>query len=101
MYPDKIQEAIKRWNEKNFPLGTPQDCLIGVMEELGELAHADLKGRQKIRGTTQEHINGAKDAIDDIAIFLMAYCGKRGFSFHQCIEDAWKEVEKRDWTKQK
>lgn len=98
---DKIQDEIGAWNDKNFPDGTPDDVLIGATEELGELAHAHLKGKQGIRGTTQQHYDAACDALGDIAIYLMAYCHKRGISFEGCIDAAWDQVKKRDWTKNK
>ncbi|TDI96947.1 MAG: hypothetical protein E2O29_01560 [Deltaproteobacteria bacterium] len=98
---DDKQDEVERWNNKNFPNKDKESgmsrCLIGAMEELGELSHAHLKGLQGIRGTQKEHETKAKDAIGDIAIFLMAYCAKRGFSFQDCIRDAWDEVSKRDW----
>lgn len=96
---DDLQHEIHKWNKKNFPKGTASQCLIGAMEELGELSHAHLKGEQGIRGSKAEHEKKAKDAVGDICIFLMAYCSKRGFDFKDCIRDAWDEVSERDWRK--
>lgn len=93
-----IQEKIRQWNDKNFPKGTSQDCLVGVMEELGELSHAHLKMRQGIRGTEKKHRAAQKDAVGDICIFLMAYCAKENISIQDCIQTAWNEVSKRNWN---
>ena len=62
------------WVEHNFP-GEPQpeSSLFGVIEELGELAHAHLKQSQGIRG--EEHEAEAQDAIGDLTIYLLGFMG--------------------------
>jgi NTP pyrophosphatase (non-canonical NTP hydrolase) len=63
------------WVARNFPPYEGQipgnDSILGVMEELGELAHAHLKAKQGIRGTQAEHDAAAKDAIGDITVYLL------------------------------
>lgn len=63
------------WVDKNFPenkLDKPVDeSLVGVVEELGELAHAHLKAAQGIRGTNEEHEKNARDAVGDCTIYLL------------------------------
>lgn len=61
------------WVAHNFPNNTlpqPQESVLGLIEEVGELAHADLKERQSIRGTPEEHQANAKDAIGDATVYL-------------------------------
>lgn len=70
------------WAARNFPNshggeGAPGDSIIGVVEELGELAHAHLKLKQGIRGTPEEHLENARDALGDLMIYLMGV-----ISFH-------------------
>lgn len=63
------------WVARNFPPYEGEipgnDSILGVMEELGELAHAHLKAKQGIRGTQAEHDAAAKDAIGDITVYLL------------------------------
>lgn len=68
-----IAEYIKQvgtWSKKNFDY---QDKIgLGVVEELGEYAHAELKFRQKIRGydTMAKAEEARLDALADATIFL-------------------------------
>lgn len=63
------------WVARNFPPYTGEipgnDSIIGCIEELGELAHAHLKKKQGIRGTTEQHDEAAQDAIGDIVVYLL------------------------------
>lgn len=70
----KVMKEQKAWSLHNFGPTTPEnqrDPLIGVVEELGELAHAVLKKKQGIRGTPEEHNAAMFDAIGDMQIFLL------------------------------
>lgn len=101
-----IQERQKRWAEKNFPgdrlkhfspeliQGIP--ALVGLVEEVGELAHAHLKEGQQIR-MNEHHEVKAMDAVGDIVIYLMDYCNMRGWDFQSIVEQVWEEVEERSW----
>lgn len=93
---DKLQDEIHKWRKENFPSSDDRDMLIGTMEELGELSHANLKNRQGIRdsGSAKEI-----DAIGDILIFVMGYCSYKSFRFSSCLKIAWREVSQRDWVK--
>jgi NTP pyrophosphatase (non-canonical NTP hydrolase) len=96
----ELQAAHKEWSERNFP---PSDqpsgrALFGLMEELGELAHAHLKQAQGIRCNEDHGANG-RDAVGDIVIFLADYCTQRGWSLEECITETWAEVSSRDWVR--
>lgn len=64
-----------RWVTYNFPdpdgKRTPLDSILGCIEELGELVHAELKLAQSIRGRPDVHIANAKDAVGDFTIYLL------------------------------
>ena len=93
-----MQFRHTQWREKNFPGAEPWEALVGALEELGELAHAHLKGKWGIRGMTRAAMMKKKaDAIGDIVIYLISYCGTNGLDFETCITDAWAEVQARDW----
>jgi hypothetical protein len=67
----ELTPQVGEWSARNFPRGSVYDTFEGVVEELGELAHARLKGRQGIRGTPEEHRAAEVDACCDMAIYLM------------------------------
>jgi NTP pyrophosphatase (non-canonical NTP hydrolase) len=68
---ETLVEERDKWVAKNFPDSYKTDTLLGVVEELGELAHAHLKSKQGIRGTQSEHDEAAKDAIGDLVVYLL------------------------------
>lgn len=66
-----LVEERCRWVEYNFPNDIdPNSSTLGVIEELGELAHSHLKEEQSIRGTAEEHQQAAQDSIADLVIYL-------------------------------
>lgn len=94
----KLQRDVSEWRFKNFGITPTYYPLLGVVEEIGELAHAYLKQAQGIRKDEnfEEHI---KDAIGDTVIFLMDLCDKLGYDLKEIIQDTWKDVKKRNWKK--
>lgn len=93
----ELQEERAKWAKENFPDATPEEQVMGAMEELGELCHAYFKGKNKIRGG--ENLMAESDAVGDILIFLAGYCELRGFSMQDAMEYAWAQVRNRDWKK--
>lgn len=93
----EFQRQVSVWASHNFPNAKQHEPLLGLTEEVGELAHSHLKMEQGIRGNVDEHKMKAADAIGDIAVFLAHYCHLNGYSLHGCIEAAWNEVKDRDW----
>ncbi len=97
----QLQDELHEWRQDNFDHDTitPHLQLMGVMEEVGELAHAELKMAQGIRGDEIQHIALAKDAVGDIVIFLMGYCSCRDFDLEKLILEAADVVLERNWVK--
>jgi NTP pyrophosphatase (non-canonical NTP hydrolase) len=93
----QLQEEQRPWVLKNFGGGRPHHSLLGAMEELGELAHAHLKAEQGIRGSREEHLEKAKDAVADVIIYLADYCSEMEFDLQDIVESTWAEVKTRDW----
>jgi NTP pyrophosphatase (non-canonical NTP hydrolase) len=89
-----IQQEQKEWSWENFGPQSPLLPLLGVVEELGELAHAVLKREQGIR-KDENHLHNEKDAIGDVCIYLLDYCNRRGFNLLELINESWDEVCKR------
>lgn len=93
-----FQADHRNWLLHNFPDQRPHDALLGLAEEVGELAHAHLKWEQGIRGLSdQKYQELASDAIGDIMIYLASYCNTNDFDMAQCLEEAWDQVRARDW----
>ena len=94
-----VQKSQKPWVKHNFGNRPSWMPLIGVMEELGELAHAFLKKAQGIRGTAKEHDLAIKDAVADIVIFLCDFCSSQGIDLEREVIETWAKVKTRDWKK--
>jgi NTP pyrophosphatase (non-canonical NTP hydrolase) len=107
----QLQNEVGQWANKNFgdrlrKIGELGDSeprpawhpLLGVSEETGELSHAYLKMKQKIRGNNEKHIEEAKDAVGDILIYLADFCGLMEFDMQEIIEGTWNKVKQRDWS---
>lgn len=92
-----LQMRHRAWVNKNFPLQKKHQPLLGLVEEVGELAHAHLKEEQGIRGLTHEAEK--LDAVGDIFIYLMSYCNAAGYDLEDILLDTWETVEQRDWQK--
>lgn len=95
----QLQQEQAPWAKHNFPNNLNYHQLLGLVEEVGELAHAHLKMDQNIRGTKEEHMAEAKDAIGDIIVFLSGYCNLMGIDFQDAVETAWNTVKQRDFVK--
>jgi len=64
-----IQEEVLIWQRHNFPGRSPWMPLVGLGEELGELAGAESKAE-------------VNDAIADCGIYLADYCNGMGYNLN-------------------
>ena len=94
----QLQDEQRPWVARNFPGRPSWYPLLGVMEELGELAHAHLKQAQGIRYTPEEARAKKVDAVADIVTFLADYCSAEGIDLQAAVEETWQHVRKRDWA---
>lgn len=92
----RVQDEQRPWVKHNFGDRPSWMPLLGVMEELGELAHAHLKREQGIR-TNEDHDAKARDAVADIVIFLADYCSATGIDLESVVLETWEQVKQRDW----
>ena len=96
----ELQAKLNVWLKHNFPNATTDQQLKGVMEELGELCHADLKYEQRIRDySSEKSVLEIEDAVGDLVICLINYCNKKNISFAECVRTAHNEIMSRDWQK--
>lgn len=97
-----IQCLHEQWCRDNFGQNADNPVewsVLGLIEEVGELAHHQLKGMQNIR-QGEDHEVGARDAVGDIFLFLLDYCTRRGWDFAEIVDEVVDEVHNRDWTKE-
>ena len=92
-----IQREARMWTDHNFPGTDANRKYLGVVEEVGEWAHARLKRMDGIRGTPEEHIAAEKDAMGDIIIFMLGYADYTGWDLHSILEHTWAHVRQRDF----
>lgn len=95
-----FQNDHKQWSMYNFgDTQTPQNMFLGMVEEIGELAHATLKHSQKIRGMESDEAfeKLAKDCIGDLFVFTVGYASARGWDMAEIVADTWERVRDRDF----
>ena len=82
-----IQLEVGVWNEFNFPNNTKENCIFGIVEEIGELSHCILKQNQGIRkeSSTEEKL---QDAIGDIIIYCLNYCNYCGIDIMEALDNS-------------
>jgi NTP pyrophosphatase (non-canonical NTP hydrolase) len=101
----RVQVEHAAWVRENFPMSMadPEDAFRGMVEELGELAHARRCHHQKIRGMDDFHAFRAaeEDALGDIQVFWIDYCTKAGYDAAKVLNKVWTEtVRKRQWRQE-
>ncbi len=94
----KLQQEQAVWGKKNFGEQSGYRMLLGITEEVGELAHAHLKAEQDIR-TNEDHFEAKRDAVADIVIYLAGYCNSEGINLEHTVYEVWDKVKLRDWKK--
>lgn len=88
---EQLQKEQAEWSLRNFGPHPVEHPLLGMIEELGELAHAHLKGLQGIRHTPEEILAMKKDACADFMIFLADYFTCRNRSMQDKVDFALAE----------
>lgn len=96
---ETIQEEVVEWAERNFGPQAPYRPFVGMVEELGELAHALLKKEQGIRQGSEKFQEDAEDAIGDLFIYMCDFAGRSKLSMKRAILNTWNRVKQRNWVK--
>lgn len=82
----QLQKDHKTWAFNNFGEQDVNDYALGLIEEVGKLAHSVLKRKQGIRNT-EDHDSLIRDAIGDITIYLVGFCtGYNKELTHSCMD---------------
>jgi len=93
----QLQEDALTWEKQNFGDVPSWHALLGVQEEVGELAHAHLKGVEGIRLTPEQVREKKIDAIGDIVVFLGLYAALEGIDMNSAVRDTWANARQRRW----
>jgi len=109
---DLKQKQLKEWQERNFPrsryesmtkdqlidLILPLQMALGMCEEVGEVAHAVLKGSQNIReGVKGIDKEAVFDGCGDVNIFATQLLSSLNMSVEQAYSITIHYILKRDW----
>jgi NTP pyrophosphatase (non-canonical NTP hydrolase) len=72
-----LKNRVGEWTNRNFSYHDPA---MGMLEEVGEMAHCFLKAGQRIRGFDKEDHFRKKfaDALADIGIYCLNFCDIEG-----------------------
>jgi NTP pyrophosphatase (non-canonical NTP hydrolase) len=106
----QVQREITAWARSQFgdnvsrddtsaafghPLGSLAP-LLGMFEELGELAHAVVY-RHQGRGYADpaEHREAKEDALADLMVFACDFAGREGIDLEAVLGEVWERVSKR------
>jgi NTP pyrophosphatase (non-canonical NTP hydrolase) len=103
----KTQDEIIEWSHRNFgevpnsQIPIRVSSFLGMVEEVGEIAHAILKQAQGIRGTSEEHEEELSDGIADLLVYTLDFCGRNNRNSEELLAKIWAKVKQRDWNKNK
>jgi len=93
---EEFQTQQLAWTQHNFGEAPEYHPLLGIVEEMGELAHSKLKSLQGIRGSMAIHDAEGKDAIGDCTIFLTDYCTKKSWQLNEILNvTTFDDLQKR------
>jgi NTP pyrophosphatase (non-canonical NTP hydrolase) len=99
------QAEILAWSTRNFgarvPIAYDVSSFLGMVEEVGEIAHAVLKMSQGIKGSRAKHEADVIDGIADLMVFTLDFAARNGLDAEKALEQVWAKVKLRDFTQDK
>ena len=93
------QQVLGQWSRGQFGGVDEQparDCLLGALEELGEVSRLVLKGEQEIR---QDELGDAdlEMEVADVVLYLLDFCDRSGVDLECGVVRALDKVLERDF----
>ncbi|NBT75951.1 MAG: hypothetical protein EBT15_08260 [Betaproteobacteria bacterium] len=84
---NELLQAVDEWAESRgiFNGSNPQAQLLKAVSELGELCDAEIKG----------YADDQRDAVGDVLVCLIIYCGMKNYNMKHCLELAYEEIKNR------
>ena len=83
-----VQREVAEWHRRNYPKDGPDAAFLGIMEELGELARAELKQAGGIRGSWDEWQEEKFKELGDVVIGLFNYADFVRVPMHEVLKMA-------------
>ena len=97
---DLRQKQFAEWQEYNFGKGELSDMIHGMTEEIGEMSHWYLKGKQEIRGANATIAKDKMaDAFGDVVVFGLQAMSALGLDAEEVLNKVFDEVLARNWKK--
>lgn len=90
----EFQYEVDDWHKSNFPQEADASTLV-LVEEVGELARAVIKGRQGVRGGQDRWTDEKAKEAGDVLISLIAFCNQNGIDLAAAATSRWKTVGAR------
>jgi NTP pyrophosphatase (non-canonical NTP hydrolase) len=83
----ELTRLVDEWAEAKgiFNGSNPQAQLLKAVSEIGELCDAEIKG----------YVDDQKDAVGDVLVCLIIYCGMKNYDITHCLELAYNEIKDR------
>ena len=96
----QMQEYVKNVIElRGFAEETPSECLLMLVEEVGELAKAMRKSAgMYIDPTRLENYDTVQSEVADVFILLVSLCNAAGIDLHQAVLEKEKTNSQRQWV---
>jgi NTP pyrophosphatase (non-canonical NTP hydrolase) len=84
---EDLERLVREWAfARDIPTySTPQAQLLKAVEELGELASAELKANHE----------GRVDGVGDVMVCLIIYCQMWNMDVTKCLAHAYEEIKDR------
>ena len=93
----ELQKYYKdKCKERGFDHETPQDIILLMTEELGELARA-IRKQAGIKSSDKSKINPIEEEIADLLIYLLHLSEISGIDLEQAFWKKEEENNKRVW----
>jgi len=92
-----LQARLKNWEQEQMTSSTLITTL-GIVGEIGELAHAVVKYQQGVRGITGKKLREiAEDALVDALIFILATATHLDIDLQDALNKISEKVLARNW----
>ena len=83
----ELTSAVDEWAESRgiYNGSNPPAQLLKAVSEMGELCDAEVKGI----------VLDQQDAVGDVLVCLIIYCGMKNYDMRHCLELAYDEIKHR------
>ena len=94
----ELQKYYKqKAKERGFSKETPQDIVLLLTEELGELARA-IRKKMGIKINAKTRVPELEEELADIFIYTIHLANQLGIDLQEAFEKKEEENEKRKWS---